>query len=298
MSLLPGHFLILAGRGSYPFVMARGAREAGVATLSILALRGAASRALKSRADAIHWIGVGEMERGLAWALERGATHMAMAGGVSPLALFTTRFDALSKTLLSGLAVKNAHTIFGRLAGHIEAAGIRVLPASVFMDAALPGPGVLTRRAPTPGEHSDIALGHQTAMGMCNLDIGQTLVVHRGMITAVEAFEGTNAAIRRAGKLVRGGVAVKVAKDGHDMRFDIPVIGPRTIPVLRRAGVTALALQARRTILLERDETLRLADRANLAILALDSGLPPAPTRPGEESGGSVVSDGSDGSLP
>ena len=275
----PEHFLILAGRGTYPFVMARGARAAGVKTLSILALRGAASRDLKPLGDAIHWIGVGEMERGLAWTRERGATHMAMAGGVPPLALFTTRFDALSRNILRNLAVKNAHTIFGGLAEAIEANGTRVLPASVFMDAALPEPGVLTQRAPTEAEQSDINLGHRVAMGLCNLDIGQTLVIHRGMITAVEAFEGTNAAIRRAGKLVRGGVVVKVAKDGHDMRFDIPVIGRETIPVLRRAGITALAVQARRVIMLERDEVVALANRANIAITVLDPGLPPAPTR-------------------
>ncbi|MCL1888049.1 MAG: UDP-2,3-diacylglucosamine diphosphatase LpxI [Kiritimatiellaeota bacterium] len=281
METLPKHFLILAGRGTYPLVMARGARRAGVETLSILAIRGAADRAVKGLADAVHWIGVGEMERGLAWALERGATHMAMAGGVSPLALFTTRFDTLSKKLLLAMPVKNAHTIFGGLAEAVEANGIRVLPASVFMDDALPEPGLLTRRAPTPQEDSDIALGLGAAMVMGNLDIGQTLVAHRGMITAVEAFEGTNAAIRRAGKLTRGGVVVKVAKDGHDMRFDIPAIGPGTLSAIRRAGVTALAFQARRTILLDRDETVRLADKAGIAVVAVDSGLPPAETRPG-----------------
>jgi len=207
---------------------------------------------------------------------------MVLAGGVSPLALFRTRFDALSRQLLRELPVKNAHTIFSRLVDQFEVNGTRVLPGSVFMHAALPASGVLTQRAPNAEEQSDIHLGHCVAMQMCNLDIGQTLVIHRGMITAVEAFEGTNAAIRRSGKLVRGGVVVKVAKDGHDMRFDIPVIGRETIPVLRRAGVTALAVQAHRVILLERDEVVALANRANIAITVLDSGLPPAPTRVGK----------------
>jgi len=279
------HFLILAGRGSYPFEMARGARAAGVEKISILALRGAAARGVKALADDVEWMGVGELERGLAWARARGGASMVLAGGVSPLALFRTRFDALSRQLLRELPVKNAHTIFGRLVDQFEANGTRVLPGSVFMDAALPGPGVLTQRAPNAGEESDIALGLRAAMGICNLDIGQTLAVCRGMITAVEAFEGTNAAIRRAGKLVRGGVVVKVAKEGHDMRFDLPVIGPETIPALRRAGVTALAFQARRTIFLEREKTIRLANRAGIAIVALDSGLPAAPTRPADGNG-------------
>jgi len=277
---VPAHLLILAGRGAYPYEMAAGARAAGVEKISILALRGAAGRGVKKLADEIQWIGVGELERGLAWAKARGAGGMALAGGVSPLVLFTTRFDALSKKLLRGLPVKNAHTIFGRLVETFEENGLRVLPASVFMDAALPAPGVLTQRAPNAGEESDIALGLRTAMGMCHLDVGQTLAVCRGMVTAVEAFEGTNAAIRRAGKLVRGGVVVKVAKDGHDMRFDIPVVGPETVPVLRRAGITALVFHARRTLLLEREKTIRLADRAEIAMVAVDSGLPAAPVRP------------------
>ena len=277
---IPEHLLILAGRGTYPFEMADGARRTGVKKISILALRGAAERGVKKLADEIEWIGVGEMERGLAWGKAAGANAMVLAGGVSPLALFTTRFDALSNKILRGLPVKNAHTIFGRLAEAVEQNGTRVLPASVFMDNALPAPGVLTQRAPNAGEESDIALGHRAAMGMCNLDIGQTLAVCNGMITAVEAFEGTNAAIRRAGKLVRGGVVVKVAKDGHNMRFDIPVIGPETIPVLKRAGITALVFQARRTIFLEREKTIHLANKAGIAIAAVDSGLPAAPTRP------------------
>ncbi len=272
--------LILAGRGSYPFEMARGARQAGVKKIAVLALRGAASRGLKSLADEFQWLGVGEVERGLAWAKAHAGAAMVMAGGVSPLALFQTRFDALSKRLLHELPVKNAHTIFGRLAEVIEENGTRVLPASSFMEDAIPAAGVLTRRAPAPAEDADIALGHRVALGMSNLDIGQTLVVHGGMVTAVEALEGTNAAIRRGGKLAKGGVVVKVAKDGHDMRFDIPVIGHETIPVLRKARISALAIQAGRTLILERDKVITLANRANIAIVALDTGLPSAPTRP------------------
>ena len=128
-------------------------------------------------------------------------------------------------------------------------------------------------------------------MTVSNLDVGQTVVVKEGMILAVEAFEGTNDAIRRGGKLGGpGAVVVKVAKDGHDMRFDIPVIGAQTIPTLKRARISALAFQARRTVLLEREEVIAAADRLGIALVAIDSGLPPAPVRLDYSDQKSVVS--------
>jgi len=149
------------------------------------------------------------------------------------------------------------------------------------MDNHIPGAGVLTRRAPDERENRDLAFGHRVARDIGGLDIGQTLVVKDGMILAVEAFEGTNKAIRRGGKLGgKGAVVVKVAKEGHDMRFDIPVIGEKTITVLRKAGVSALAYQAGRLVMLERPKVIAAANALNLAIIGLDSGLPAAPLRP------------------
>ena len=138
-----------------------------------------------------------------------------------------------------------------------------------------------TQRSPDERELSDITLGHQAGRDICGLDIGQTLVLKDGMILAVEAFEGTNQAILRGGKLGgKGAVVVKVAKEGHDMRFDIPVIGEKTISILRKAGVSALAYQAGRLVMLERPKVIAAANRMNLAVIGLDSGLPAAPLRP------------------
>lgn len=277
---VPEQLLLVAGSGSYPQCLLEGARKAGVRRLSLIAVRGMASRHLAAQADDVCWCGVGEIGQILDWAQQCGARHAALVGQITPSALFRTRFDAMAREILRSLPVKNAHTLFGRVIELLAERGLQTIPSSAFMDDHLPAPGLLSRRPPDSREASDIELGLRTAMGVSNHDIGQTVVVKEGMILAVEAFEGTNEAIRRGGKLGgRGAVVVKVAKVGHDMRFDIPVIGARTIPTLKRARISALAFQARRTVLLEREEVLAAADRLGIAIVSVDSGLPPAPVR-------------------
>ncbi len=278
---VPESVIILAGRGTYPMCVAEGARAAGVKRIAVIALRGITAHPLRRFADVCKVFGVGELQSGLDWIIQSGIHHIVLAGQVTPVALFTTRFDALSRKILRDLSVKNAHTIFGRLLELVERHGVHTLPASCFMAAHLPGAGVLTRRAPDPREMSDIAFGHRIAMSVCDLDIGQTILVKEGMVLAVEAFEGTNATLRRGAKLGgRGAVCVKVAKNDHDMRFDIPVIGRETIKILRKTGISAVAYQAGRLIMLEREEVVAAADRLGIAMIGLDSGLPPAPAYP------------------
>jgi DUF1009 family protein len=278
---LPEALLIVAGRGSYPSLLAEGARQAGVKRLMVAGVRGMAGRDLLKRADQSAWFGLGELERFLDWACACGAHDVALAGQIAPTALFHTRFDPLARRLLRELGAKHAHSIYGRIADLLTERGLRVIPASCFMEAHLPEPGVLSSREPDAREAGDIRLGHELALHMSELDVGQTVVIKDGSVLAVEAWEGTNQAILRGAKLGgRGAVVVKVAKQGHDMRFDIPAIGARTIPVLRRARIAALAFQARRTLLLDREFVLAAAHRMGMALVALDSGLPAAPTRP------------------
>lgn len=275
------NLLIVAGSGTYPARIAEGARKAGVRRIVVLGVRGMASRATAALGDACEWFGVGEARTVFAWIERQNFQAALLAGQISPLALFRTRFDDLARAWLNELSVKNAHTIFGKITVELERRGIRVLPASCYMDDAIPGTGVLTRRAPDEREMRDIALGHRVACAICGQDIGQTLLVKDGMILAVEAFEGTNQAIRRGGKLGgRGAVVIKVAKEGHDMRFDIPVVGEATISTLRKARVSALAFQSGRLVMLEREKVIAAADRLNIAIIGIDSGLPAAPLRP------------------
>ena len=277
----PGGLLIIAGAGQYPRLLAAGARKAGVKRLAVLAFRGQTDRALCRMADLHARVGVGELSKAIAWGKSTGIRDMVLAGQITPAALFTTRFDPLLLSLMRGLKVKSAHTIFGALVKLLEGEGFNILPASTFMEDYIPAAGVLTSRAPDEREEADIRHGQRAAMAMGALDIGQTVVVKEGMVLAVEAFEGTNAAICRGAKLGgKGAVVVKVAREGHDMRFDIPVVGAKTLRVLRRGKISALAFQAGRTILLDREEVLREADRHGIAIVALRTELPPAPTRP------------------
>lgn len=273
--------LIVAGKGLYPRELLRGARAAGVDRIGVLAFRGQTDRALRSEADDSACFGIGEFERIRDWLPSSGFHHAIFAGQISPIALFATRFDATARSILASLKTKSAHSIFGVVSEAFEKAGVGILPASCWMDHCIPSPGILTARAPDAREEADFARGRDAAMALGTVDVGQTVVVKDGMVLAVEAFEGTNAAIRRGASLGgRGAVVVKVARDGHDMRFDIPVIGPDTIRRLSKSRVTALAIQAGRTIILGRDEAIALADRKGIAITAFDSGLPGAPTRP------------------
>ena len=273
--------LIVAGSGTYPERLAAGARKAGVQRIAMVAIKGMTKRATVALADEVKWFGIGEIRSIFAWTATLGCDWGVMAGQITPIALFRTKFDDLSRLWLSQLRVKNAHTIFGKIAEEMEKIRIHVIPASCFMDDCMPGVGVLTQRAPDERERKDIEFGHDVAKRICGMDIGQTLMVKDGMILAVEAFEGTNAAIRRGGKLGgKGGVVVKVAKAGHDMRFDIPVVGTKTIKTLRTAGASCLAFQAGRLLMLDHEEVITLANRYGMSLIGLDSGLPPAPLRP------------------
>lgn len=178
---------------------------------------------------------------------------------------------------IAALKLRNAHTLFRRLVEDIESRGVEVLPSSLFMGRHIPAPGTLSARAPDAREAADLAYAHTIAMGVCNLDIGQSVVVKDGVVLAVEGFDGTNATLRRGGRLARGAVAAKVAKEGHDMRFDIPVVGTKTIALMRRVGITALGVQARRTLVLDLPAVVQAADRARIALVAIDTPLQPAP---------------------
>ena len=245
------------------------------------AVRGSTDRATVKAADNVLTINIGGIAGGLHWVAKQGYDGACFAGQINPLSLFTARFDDLTKSWLASLSVKNAHTVYGKLAYELEAVGVKVFPASSFMDGHLPGVGTLTTRSLTDREASDVAHGATVVRDMGRHDVGQTVLVKEGMVLAVEAFEGTNAAIKRGGKLGgKGAVVVKGAREGHDMRFDIPVVGIKTLKVMKSAGVTALAFQAGRLILLDREAVISFANKHGIALVGIETDLPPAPLRP------------------
>ena len=272
--------LVVAGGGSYPRLVVEGARRAGVARVDVLSVKGSCVRATRAAADSVVAFAAGECDKAVKWAGEQGYDGVILAGQVSPLSLFRGKFNETVRAWLKAMPVKNAHTIFGKLVGEFERCGAKVLPASAYMDDSLPGIGRLTDRDLTSAEMDDVKRGQEVAADVGRHDVGQTVLVKSGMVLAVEAFEGTNAAIRRAGKLGKGSVLFKAAREGHDWRFDIPVVGLKTLKTMRKAGVAALAFQAGRLILLDREAVIAYANRHGIAIVGIDSGLPPAPVRP------------------
>ena len=272
--------LVVAGAGSYPRLVVEGAKRAGVACVDVLSVKGSCVCATRRAADHVVAFAAGESDKATEWAGKQGYDGVVMAGQVSPMSLFRGKFDEVVRGWLKALPVKNAHTIFGKLVDEFERHGAKVLPASCYMDECLPGVGKLTERGLTDLEQDDVKRGIQVAADVGRHDVGQTVLVKSGMVLAVEAFEGTNAAIRRAGRLSKGSVLFKAAREGHDWRFDIPVVGLKTLKMMKKAGVTALAFQAGRLILLDREAVIAYANRHGIAIVGVDSGLPSAPTRP------------------
>ena len=273
--------IVIAGAGIYPELVVRGAKAAGVERVDVLSVRGSTSRATIRAADHVHPINIGGIAEGVRWVGAQGYDGAVLAGQVNPLSLFRARFDDEVKGWLRSLPCKNAHTIFGKLVEEFEKAGVHMLPATCYLEDCLPGEGVLTVRAPDERETRDIAHGAAVVRDMGRHDVGQTVLVKEGMVLAVEAFEGTNAAIKRGGRLGgRGAVVFKGAREGHDMRFDVPVIGLKTVKTMRWAGVTALAFQAGRQIVLEKEAVVDYANRHGIALVGVKTDLPPAPVRP------------------
>jgi len=266
----PERLILIAGKGTYPRQLAESARHQGVRHLALIAFKGETERSLTRLADETHWIRLGQLAHMLEVLKDLQIPAAVMAGRITPTSLFRVRPDAAMAALLRRLKQRNADTIFGAVADELGRLGIALLPAYRFMETHMPAPGLLADRPPTAREQADIELGLRVAKLTSGLEVGQSVVIKEGTILAVEAFEGTDATILRAGRLGGpGAVVVKVAKRGHDMRFDIPVIGRQTFKTLRKAGVSALAVEAGRTILLERDLLIREANRQNVCLIAV-----------------------------
>ncbi len=266
----PESLTVIAGKGAYPVLLAQSARAQGVGKICVVAFRGETDRSIERVVDGTTWVTLGRLGEVLGALDQTECQYVVMAGQITPTSLFHVRMDGEMLQLLKGLHERNAETIFGAVSDRIAELGMEVLPAHRFMESHMPEAGVLTSRAPTEREQADAELGLAVARATSGLDIGQTVVIKEGTILAVEAFEGTDATILRAGELGgEGAVVVKVAKDEHDMRFDIPVIGMRTMKTLKKARISALAVQAGRVILLEREKVIARADELNIAVVAL-----------------------------
>jgi UDP-2,3-diacylglucosamine hydrolase len=260
---------IIAGNGVYPRLLADAARKAGVNRIIAAAFTGETDPVLAQRVDLIEWMRIGQLNRLLKFFNEHKVHHAIMAGQIAPKNLFDLRPDLKALLLLGKLKQRNAESIFAAIAGELAGIDVDLLPATTYLEDSLPSPGVIAGAKLSRREEEDVALGWKVAKEIARLDIGQTVIVKNGTVVAVEAFEGTNEAIRRGGALAReDAVMVKVAKPNQDMRFDVPVIGVESIRIAAEAKLRVIAIEAGKALLLERDAIVGLADRSKISIVA------------------------------
>jgi hypothetical protein len=265
-----GAWGLIAGNGRFPFLVLDAARSQGI-DMAVIAIKEEASPELDRETKRLHWVSLGELSKTIELLKQEGVTQAVMAGQVKHNKIFSSiRPDWKLAKLLFSLPRKNTDSLIGAVARVLEDEGIRLVDSTMFLKPLLPEAGVLTRRAPSEHEATDLAYGLGLARHIADKDIGQTVVISDGACIAVEAMEGTDEAISRAARLAPGKslVVVKVSKPRQDMRFDVPVIGPSTIVQMKAAGATALGIDAGRTLLFDRANLMDMAEAAGIAIEA------------------------------
>jgi UDP-2,3-diacylglucosamine hydrolase len=259
---------IIAGNGVYPRLLADAARKAGVKKISAAAFTGETDPVLQQHVDVLEWMRVGQLNRLLTFFRAHDIHHAIMAGQIAPKNLFDLRPDWKALMLLGTLKERNAESIFVAIADELAKIDVELLPATTFLEDSLAASGLIAGPKLSRNEEDDVDLGWRIAKEIARLDIGQTVLVRNGTVVAVEALEGTNDAIRRGGELASSGaVMVKVAKPSQDMRFDVPVIGVETMRVAAEAKLRVIAVEAEKTLLLERDAIVDLANHSKTSIV-------------------------------
>jgi len=260
---------IIAGNGIYPRLLADGARRAGVGKIVAAAFTDETDPVLERNVDVLEWMRVGQLGRLLKFFRSQDIHHAIMAGQIAPKNLFDLRPDLKALILLGKLKERNAESIFAAIAHELAKIDVDLLPATTFLEDSLARPGLIAGPKLSLRQEHDVELGWNVAKEIARLDIGQTIVIKNGTIVAVEALEGTNEAVKRGGTLAReGAVMVKVSKPNQDMRFDVPVIGVETIRVAAEGKLCVIAIEAGKSLLLERECIIQLANRSNLSIIA------------------------------
>ena len=260
---------IIAGNGVYPRLLANAARKAGVKKIVAAAFTDETDQVLKQHVDVLEWMRVGQLGRLLKFFRGQDVRHAIMAGQIAPKNLFDLRPDLKALMLIGKLKQRNAESIFAAIADELAKINVDLLPATTFLEDSLAQPGSIAGPKLSPRQELDVDLGWNVAKEIARLDIGQTIVVKNGTIVAVEALEGTNEAIKRGGTLAReNAVMVKVSKPNQDLRFDVPVIGVETIRIAIESGVRVIAVEAGKTLLLERDAVIELAAQSNISLVA------------------------------
>jgi UDP-2,3-diacylglucosamine hydrolase len=275
---------LIAGNGRFPFLLLDAALAHGLRVV-VAAIKEETDAEMDERARldpehiTLHWMSLGELSRLIEMLQQEGVTRAVMAGQVKHKQIFSSiRPDWRLAKLLLNLRTRNTDMLLGAVAKVLEDEGITLLSSTAFLEPLLAPAGVLTKRVPTETERGDIEYGLRVARGIAGFDLGQTVVIAAGACVAVEAMEGTDATIARAGELfktldsgdttlARRLTVVKVAKPNQDMRFDVPVVGVPTIAAMQAAGATCLCVEAGRTLLFDREAMVAAANTAGIAIV-------------------------------
>ena len=280
----PPSYGLIAGNGRFPFMVVEGARRAGV-SLSVAAIKEETDADIESRVDKLMWVGVGQLGKLIRFFKAEGVEKAIMAGQVRHVQIFSKAAipDARMLKMLLKLPRRNTDSLIGGIADELKREGIELIDSTFFLQDNLASAGPLTRREPGAAELADIDYGLGVARDIATLDLGQTIVVRGKACVAIEAMEGTDATIRRAGELMRGqkGAAkpavlsrgpltvLKLSKPNQDMRFDVPVVGVPTLETMVEAGATCLCISARKTLMFDREEMVEFADKQKIAIVAV-----------------------------
>jgi DUF1009 family protein len=264
---------LIAGNGKFPLILAEQARKEGYSLVAI-AHRGETLKEIEGLVENVVWIYVGQLGKMVRTFLRAGITEAVMAGGIQKVRLLENfRPDFRGAKFLARMKRKDDDALLRGLADELETEGIRVLDSTLCLSEIVATEGVLTQRPPRPAEWEDIRLGFRVAKEIGRLGIGQTVVIKKQVVVAVEALEGTDAAIERGGSLAKPGfVVVKVSKPQQDLRFDVPAVGVGTIRRIHEMNGTALAVEANRTLLLEKDVLIREAEEYGISVVALRDG--------------------------
>jgi UDP-2,3-diacylglucosamine hydrolase len=263
-------FGLIAGNGRFPFLVLEGARQAG-AELAVAAIREETDPEIEGLADRLTWVGIGQLGKLIRFFKDEGVEKAIMAGQVKHVQIFSRAIpDVRMLKMLLRLPRRNTDALIGAVAGELASEGIELIDSTYFLKDHLPQPGVLTKRKPDERERGDIEYGLEIAGEIARLDLGQTIVIRDRACVAIEAMEGTDVVVRRAGQLAHGRLTVvKIAKPDQDMRFDVPVVGVPTIESMSEAGATCLCLTAGKTLMFDREQMINQANKNKIAIIAV-----------------------------
>jgi hypothetical protein len=262
---------LIAGNRALPLELARLARAQGVERLVAVAFEGETDAALAALVDRIVWVKVGQLSKMIAAFTDNRVKHCVMAGQIAPKNLYDLRPDLRALSVLFRLKQKNAHTIFGAIAEELKKDGVELIEATPWLRPLMPEPGFRVGPRLSSEQEADAAFGFRMAKEVSRLEIGQTVVVKKGTVLAVEGLEGTDRCLSRGGELAGkdgGAVAAKVSKEDHDMRFDLPCLGVSTVEICAASGVSVFVFEAGKTLLLDRREVEELAVRSRVALVA------------------------------